>query len=312
MRNVIYFIGLLSLVSCSSMKSLGVRVVGHVLEPSERILKSEGNYEFFKRALPSELQLLETLRESRKQDLTLNQLLVQGYASYGYGIAETDYLSEKWGEGTEINKKIAVDCYLKAIDIGVGYLEFEGLNSGIFWGDLDELEKNLKKKLALSLPEKKLLLYMGLSLASLANLNKERMDLVIHLPRAAILKKVACETKIENGVCDLFEAQLLGSRPKMLGGDPEQAKKILVEAKLNYPENDLLDWTDIELSNINLLDETDLDQKIKKLALKIEEREEARLSNLSENVKTRNEFSFFQAIASRKLEHLIKARKKIF
>jgi hypothetical protein len=236
-----YLIPLFFWLSGCSLQKMALRSSTPIFEKSSKGLMEEGNWDFFRASSPGNLKFLELLWQQDKENLKLLAVLIKGYSGYAFAVPETlafqDALS---GQEDSTWKNKAILFYTRALDYGLIYLEKKNITREIL---LSHDERQLKKKLK-NINEKDLigLLYTAQAWGSLINLQKDNVALVSQIPKVKLIFDRVCKLKpdIDHNVCDLFYAQYEASRPKMLGGNPEYAEKLYLEAMAKHPKNLLI------------------------------------------------------------------------
>ena len=120
------------------------------------------------------------------------------------------------------------------------------------------IQKLLEDKLDDNLWEVEAVFFTAQSLAGLINLQKQNIALIGELSLAKGLFDWACGLRpnIHFGACDLFFGSYQSSRPRMLGGNPKEGRKIFERAIKRYPQNYLIRIAFIEHYIIPMGDES--------------------------------------------------------
>ena len=114
--------------------------------------------------------------------------LTKGYAGYAFAVNETHYLQDLYEEKDEsVHKDKAVINYSKAMEYGLRYLSKEGLTYQMLQKSVSDkngvvglLEDNIDDDTR----DLEVVLFTAQSLASMINLQKDKMTLVSQLPIA--------------------------------------------------------------------------------------------------------------------------------
>lgn len=227
--------------SCTIIQRTAVNTTADIAFNGHKEIQKMGSWEEIKSALPASLAFAETMYPSSPNNLVLITQLIKGYGALGFVIFETESLVNH--QNKELKAQYleqASISYSKSLNYGQKYLKL----AGIEWNEIykaisqeDYLFKLFDKKL--SEKDYDALFFIGQSWASLINLNRDNVKLVNHLPIARSLIQYVCQKKpnFEEGICDLFEAIYLTSRPKTLGGNPEAGNKLFKKLIDNYPYN---------------------------------------------------------------------------
>lgn len=208
---------LLALCACATValsgciRTIAVSTVGGIVDDGFEAFTSESDLQFARDALPGNLKLLETMLRSDPENVTLLRLLSQGYASYALG-----YLEGK-------DDARAKDFYLRARDYGYRIMRCDKRLARALDGSLDELRGELAGRTKDDVPG---VFWSAFGLGSYIQLSLSDPAAVADLPRAqAMMEFVArADSEYYYGGAELFLGTLAGSRPKILGGNPEQSK----------------------------------------------------------------------------------------
>ena len=307
---------LLSLVGCSSIQKLAVKGVTPIFVEGSDKLTYERNWEFFKEASPSNIQLVEMLYLQDPENLPLLTTLIKTYAGYTYAVPETlAFGDELSGVEGSIHKQNAISYYTKTLDYGLSYFLMKGITKNdLLTLDAKKLSKKIKEKL--SKKDLTAVLFTAQAWLSLINLQKDNVALITQIPRAKIVIDWVCgeDKDIENGVCDMFYAQYEGSRPKMLGGNPEKAKELYSAAMKKRPKHLL-----IRVGYIQYLVLPGFDEEAYAYESKILKEEFAKWSEINRDTlvdtseyKSVSHLNLFNAIAMKRFEIIEQNKKKLF
>ena len=231
---------LLFLGGCSLQK-MALRSSTPIFEKSSLGMMKEGNWDFFRQSMPSNLKFMELIWHQNQENIRLLAVLIKGYAGYAYAVPETlAYGDELAGVEKSDWKNEAIYFYTRALDYGVHYLEQRGISKSEL---LSNDEKIFSRKMHdLDVDDLMALLYTAQSWGSLINLQKDNIALVSQIPKVKLIFDHVCKLNpdIDHNVCDIFYAQYESSRPKMLGGNPENGEKLYLEAIKKYPAHLLI------------------------------------------------------------------------
>ncbi|MBA2406095.1 MAG: hypothetical protein H0V66_15070 [Bdellovibrionales bacterium] len=313
-----YMILLLSftLVGCSSLQRMAIRSASPMFVDGSNKLTSERNWEFFRDAAPGNLKFLEMVYLQDRDNLELLGTLVKGYAGYAYAVPETlAFGDDLAGVEDSIHKKNAIDHYTKSLDYGLDYLRKKGIKQKDLLGmDEDKLKKIIKDKL--DKRDYTAVLFMAQSWGSLINLQKDNVALVSHVPKVKLLFDWVCgkDPSIENGVCDIFNAQYEASRPLMLGGNPAKAKQLYAAAIKERPRHLLLRLGFIQFSVLPAFDLETYETEAKILKEEFAKWENINRDTLEDtsDYKAVEHLNLYNAIARKRFEYIEKNKKRIF
>jgi tetratricopeptide (TPR) repeat protein len=273
---------------------------GHLFRQFKIEQEKNADFELFKRSLPQQLSLLESLIALHPDDLNLRALLVQGYSALAYSIHET----YAWRDSLRLSqlphapiflprnhplypqldvllfhRKQALKNYSRSIKHFDHYLQTLGLSlkqlqkSQI---NLSSLLEDTEKK-HFSHDQDKTFFYTTLffgsqSLLSLAQFQKNHLPTIGFVTPSIKLINWVCEKKpdLENGLCPMSQAAYLAVIPQAFGGNTQKAKEIFREAISQYPNNYLLRVSFLEFvallhQDLEIFEEQDLILKIKSL-----------------------------------------------
>lgn len=236
-----YLIPLVIVISGCSLQKMALRQSTPVFEKSSDGMMKEGDWDFFKAATPSNLKSMELIWMQDPENLKLLSVLVRSYAAYAFVVHETlAFEADLAGVDDSFAKKDAITFYTRTLDFGLLYLDKKGIKrKDLLENDDTKLIEKLNK---LDVDDANALLYTAQAWGSLINLQKDNIALVSQIPKVKVLFDRVCKIKpdIDQNVCDIFFAQYEASRPKMLGGNPENAEKLYLAAIQKYPHNLLI------------------------------------------------------------------------
>ena len=224
-------------------------------------LQRERNWHQFKRATPASLQLAEVLLANDPDNTDLHALLVKGFASYAYVVHDTEYLRDRLQDRDQSqHRDEAIEALSKALRYGFAYLKMAGLS----YPELQKASKagRLKQSLDGLLDADNQLdleatFFTGTAWLLLANYQKDNMIIVSQISQAFELIEWVCgkDPDFQNGLCPTMQAVFHLARPAMMGGKPDLAKQLFVEASKKYPKNYLIPVTYLEWYVIPRVDE---------------------------------------------------------
>lgn len=307
---------LLGLIGCSSIQKMAMRSASPMFVEGSNKVTLEKNWDFFRESAPANLKFVEMIYLQDKENIELLGTLVKGYAGYAYAVPETlAFGDEMAGIDESIHKKNAIILYTTAVDYGLEYLYKKGITKRDLLNlNEDKLNKLLKEKLGKK--DYTTVLYAAQSWGSLINLQKENVALVSHVPRVKILFDWVCKNKpdIENGVCDIFQAQYEASRPRMLGGNPEKAKELYAAAIKKYPKHLLVRLNFVQFSVLPAFEQNIYESEAKILKEEFAKWEDLNRDNLEDNseYKAVEHLNLYNSIARKRFEYIEKNKKRIF
>lgn len=218
MNRYILLLCIATLPACSVNK-FAVNKAADILGPASRAFNSEQDYQFAKEAMPGNLKLIEGLHQISPDNREINTILAKAFCSYAFAFPETE------GSARELNR--AKSFYQRGYAYGRN-----GLPSGLLKtidGSLEDFEKEVWDT---DKDDVESLFWTAYCLSGWINLNKADVSAVADLSKAEILmRKVLKEDEtFYYGSAHIFFGGFFGSRPKMLGGNPEKARDHIEKA----------------------------------------------------------------------------------
>lgn len=242
----------LSLSACSTTTRLAIGQISPVVYEGSESLQKEKNWSFFRASAPSSLQLAEMMVEKDPGNEELLALLVKGYASYAYVISDTLALSYRLdGEDDSDFHQQARVSLAKALSYGMRFME----EAGVSYNDIKKAANENKTSVLLEKHfdldetiDKEALFFTGIAWLQSINYNMSQMLLTSQAGQAFSLIDSVCkkDPDFQNGMCPTLRGVYYLSRPRMLGGNPSQGRKLLREAMVTYPDNYMIPVTLIE------------------------------------------------------------------
>jgi hypothetical protein len=239
---VIVLCALIFVTSCGTIQKWGMRSASPMFKKSSDELTKENNWDFFRDSAPGNLKFLELLYLQDKNNLTLLSVLVKGYAGYAFAVPETlAFGDELAGIEDSPYKQQALLHYTRALDYGLDYLQKKGIPRKDLLA-FDEKKLNERLNIELGKSDLAAVLYTAQAWGSLINLQKDNIALVAQVPKVKTLFDWVCgiDPEIDYGICDIFYAQYAASRPRMLGGNPEEGERLYLSAIEKNPRHLLL------------------------------------------------------------------------
>jgi len=225
-----------------SLSQLTTDQTASLLATGSVALDRESDLVFARDAMPASLKTLETFLINSPNNQDLLFLLTKGFNAYALLFLEGD-LEKARLEGTErevesLNRR-AVLHYLRARTYGFILLNYVELEEAALSGDLEALGKALE---GLQKDDVPALFWTTQAWASAINLSQDDPDMVGALP--VVEKMMRRVMKLDGnylaGSPYIFMGSFFASRPRMFGGDPDEAKKYFQTALERYGEVNLL------------------------------------------------------------------------
>ena len=212
--------------------NLAVNSTAAALQRGARSLDMERDVRLVRDALPGTIKTLDSFHVAGPDNEIITELVVKARAQYAFAFLEADL--EAMGATDTPERKALVArttaMYLSAYDEAMAWLgRYDRELPAIVAADLAAIEQRLQtvdKKGAA-----KPLYWAGLALGSAVDLNRDDVDKVADLPKAALLLKRSrdLDPAYENHGAALALGVLYGSQTKTMGGDPERAKQYFQE-----------------------------------------------------------------------------------
>lgn len=275
----------------------------------------ESDWDFFRESSPANVKLIELLWEQDQNNKRLLSTLIKSYSGLAFTVHETlAFGDELAGTEDSVHKKDAIRFYTRALDYGLRYLSDKGISGNDL---LSNDEEKLSKKLAeLDEDDVTALIYTGQAWGSLINLQKDNIALISQVPKVKMLFDRACKLKpdLDNNVCDMFFAQYDSSRPKMLGGNPENGEKLYQSSMAKHPKNLLIRMSYIQYFLIPLMDAEKYEKEASVLKEEIAKWENVSRDNLQNESPYKDvpELNLYNAIAKKRFLMIEKHKQKIF
>ena len=193
------------------VQTIAVTTVGNIANDGFSAITEEGDLSFAEEALPGNIKLLEVMLKNDPENERLLTLVSQGYSSYALGFLE-DSLQDR-----------ARDFYMRGRDFGLRMLRKDAGVARALDGTIDDL------RVVLAARDKDLVpaaFWTAFGWGSYIYLSLDNMDAIGDLPRAEALMEFVAQhdSTYYFGGAHVFLGTLFGSRPRMLGGNPERAK----------------------------------------------------------------------------------------
>jgi hypothetical protein len=206
----------LCLVAASVMfggcvQSIAVSTVGGIVDDGFVAFTEEDDLEFAEQALPGNLKLVDVMLKSEPENERLLRLASEGYSSYALAFLEDE------------NPDRARAFYLRGRDYGLRLLRQNERVAEALDGSPDDLRTVLAAQDRDLVPAA---FWTAFGWGGYINITLTSPDAIADLPRVeALMEFIAnCDSSFYFGGADLFLGALYGSRPRMLGGDPDRSR----------------------------------------------------------------------------------------
>jgi tetratricopeptide (TPR) repeat protein len=205
------------LVFSGCIRDIAVSTVGGMVDEGFEAFTSESDLEFAEQALPGSIKLLEVMLMNSPDNTRLLRLASEGYASYALAFLE----------GKDDARARAF--YLRARDYGLRIVRQDAGLARALDGSIDDLKTELAKRDRADVPG---VFWAAFSWGSYIQLSLTEPEALADLPRTeAMMEFVArVDPGYYYGGAHMFLGTLAGSRPKMLGGNPEASRAHFEEA----------------------------------------------------------------------------------
>lgn len=310
-----YLVPLILALGGCSLQKMALRQSTPVFEKSSDGMMKEGDWEFFKAATPSNLKSMELIWMQDPENLKLLSVLTRSYAAYAFVVHETlAFEADLAGVDDFAAKNDAITFYTRTLDFGLLYLDKKGIKrKDLLENDDQKLIQKLNK---LDVDDANALLYTAQAWGSLINLQKDNIALVSQIPKVKVLFDHVCkiEPDIDQNVCDIFFAQYEASRPKMLGGNPENAEKMYLQAIKKYPHNLLIRTNYIQYLLLPGFESEKYEKQavvLKEKLMKWNDLNRDTLENLSP-FKKLQDLNLYNSVAKKRFQIIEKYKSKIF
>jgi tetratricopeptide (TPR) repeat protein len=213
---------LLPLTGC--VRSIAVSTVGGMVDDGFSAFTEESDLAFAEQALPGNLKLLDVMLKNEPENTRLLRLGSEGYSSFALAFLE------------DTDQERARGFYLRGRDYAFRILRQDEKMARALDGSVEDLRAELAARDRDDVPA---LFWAAFGWGSYIYLSLTDPDAIADLPRAeAIMEFVArTDSAYYYGGADLFLGTLYGSRPKILGGDLDKARRHFERAlRVNHGE----------------------------------------------------------------------------
>jgi len=206
------FIALVVVVFPGCIQTIAVRSVGGIVEEGYNALTEESDLQFAGQALPGNLKLLEVMLKNDPDNERLLRLCTEGYASYALGFVEDEDVER------------ARVFYLRGRDYGLRLLAHDNALKQALKGSADELRAVLAKKSKNDVPA---VFWTAFAWGGYLNITLTDPDAIAAVPKLEAMMDFVVEkdSAFYYGGAHLFLGTLYGSRSRLLGGDPDKARR---------------------------------------------------------------------------------------
>lgn len=284
MRYILLCAFLLAFSGC--IQGIAVSTVGGIVDDGFTAITGESDLDFAEKALPGNIKLLEVMLKSDPENVRMLVLTSQGYSSYALAYLE-DSLQDR-----------ARDFYARGRDYGLRILRQDDDVAKALDGTVDDLKAVLERKGKDLVPGA---FWAAFGWGSFIQLSLDNPDAIGDLPRAEALMEFVTrhDSAYYYGGAHVFLGTLYGSRPKMLGGNIDLARRHFESAlRINGGKFLMTYVYQAKSVAVQTLDEELFDSCLRKV-------QEASIEILPE-------FRLANAIAKRKAQLLLSRRADLF
>ena len=303
--------------SCSLVKSTTLNITGELISDGSDEVFTEANLEFFKKAVPGNLKLIEGLWFGEQDNEVLLLMLIKGHAGYTFASTETDSYREILLEEDSYKREQTLLSYEKAIYYGHKYLALKGISKDEFYKK--EFPQHLVKRFETELDatDYPAIFYFAQALGSSINLQRQNIKKMANLNHVKTMLNWVCakDPSMEGGNCRLFQRIIEASTPTILGGSPKKAKNLFKSFMNDYPFNLLARLSYIQFHLIPLLEEDEYTIEMQKLKKDIDLWYQFQVGNINKansGFAKARQFNLYNAVAKERFHILKKLEKEIF
>lgn len=201
-----------ALLLSGCVQQIAVSTMGGIIDQGFEAFTEEADLAFAEQALPGNLKLLEVMLRSEPDNMRLLRLASEGYSSYALAFVE------------DSNAARAKEFYLRGRDFGIRMLRQNAAwATALDRGTNDAITEALAASDRDDVPA---IFWTAFGWGSYINLSLTSPDAIGDLPKAEQMMKFVVEkdSTFYYAGAHLFLGMLDGSRPKMLGGDPQRSR----------------------------------------------------------------------------------------
>ncbi len=194
------------------IQGIAVSTVGSMVADGFTAITGESDLDFAEKALPGNIKLLEVMLQNDPDNTELLVLTSQGYSSYALAYLE-DSLQDR-----------AREFYVRGRDFGLRILRQDKELARALDGTVDDLKAVLEKRDKDLVPG---VFWAAFGWGNYVYLSQDNPDAIADLPRAEALMEfvVRHDSSYYYGGANIFLGTSLGSRPRILGGNTDLARK---------------------------------------------------------------------------------------
>ncbi len=211
-NKLIAILSLLILLGGCSLRSLSVRMASPLVENQFAAINEETDLLLAEHAIPASLKMLEgLLREDPDNAIVLSRL-AEGYCGYAFSFAE------------DTNPERASRLYLRGRDFAERLLVISGAPENLTRQNPEEFKQSVQ---ALNADHRNGLFWMSQCWANwlIINLDDLQAFVAMALVETAMQRMLELDASYHYAGPHLFFGGFYGGRPKILGGNPDKARR---------------------------------------------------------------------------------------
>ena len=211
MNKLVLLITAAFLLQSCSMSTFVIRQTGVILDYGVLALYEESDLKLAEQALASDIKLLEGMLKGDPENENMLLLTSQALSGYALGFAEDE------------EPERAKSLYLRGKEYGLRILRMDDTFAANENGTLDEFTSAVE---AMDDDYIDALFWTGFAWAGWINLSLDNPRALLDLAKAQVFMQrvLDLDESYFHGSAHLFFGSIWGTKPKMLGGDPEKAK----------------------------------------------------------------------------------------
>ncbi len=233
-RLILLFIVLVSaavLTGCSPRK-MAIREFTAMVQTGLPAMENEDDLSLVAQSMPAHIKLLETLLVSDPSNRDLLVLLARIYGGYAFAILETEFEARQLGQAPVVAvgypydtlEAVTARYFQRGAEYALRALEIAHPQARLQLGRLQESETFINSLAPADVPA---LFWYGFNLGGFV---QHRLDSVEAMAKAHLVAKtmqrvLALEPAYYHGCAHLVMLTYYGSRPPMMGGDRDEARR---------------------------------------------------------------------------------------
>jgi hypothetical protein len=215
------------LVGGCDMVKITTNTTSKVLLRAQPSMQQEADYELARAAIPGSLKTVEGFWVANPSNRNMMGILAEGYCQYASGFIEDEWelatLERDFARASQLSAR-ATTFFTRCMNYGLMLLG-DDWQTGIF-GDL----QTARELVASARPrDRHGLKWAAIGLAGTINHNRDKIDIVAHLPKARLMLERVVELDDERppesaaarGLAHVALGMMHTSRGRALGGEPE-------------------------------------------------------------------------------------------